>query len=170
MTFTKVSDGKKIEARVIIAPAAMYGLPITADQDKYLALQQIITDRYKRQGKIENPIGFTSAELLRVLGKRIQAGKNYDDIAEWLKRMTLTGISSEGTVYFAGRKTWATDTFHVFERSVAMGKEMPDGTTADQNYVWLSDWQLENINHNYVLPVDMETYCRLKNHISNDEC
>ena len=44
--------------------------------------------------------------------------------------------------------------------------QMPDGTTANRNYIWLSDWQLENINHNYLLPVDLETYRQLQNHIA----
>jgi len=166
ITFTKNIDGKKVEARANILPSAEYGLPITADQDKYLALQKIITDIRQRNGEVKNPIGFTSAELLRILGRRVTAGKNYDDIAEWLRRMTLTGISSEGTVYFAGRKIWAKDTFHVFERSVSFGAEMPDGQAAERNYVWLSEWQLENINNNYLLPVDLDTYRQLKNHIA----
>lgn len=166
ITFTRLVDGKKLEARVTIAPAALYGLPITADQDKYLALQKIITDLRQQVGEIRNPIGFTSAELLRLLGKRVRTGKNYDDIVEWLKRMTLTGIISEGVVYFAGKKSWATDTFHVFERSVSIGQELPGGGAAEKNYIWLSEWQLENINNNHLLPIDYETYKRLKNHIA----
>jgi hypothetical protein len=166
ITFTRLVDGRKLEARVTIAPAALYGLPITADQDKYLALQKIITDLRQQVGEIRNPIGFTSADLLRLLGKRVRTGKNYDDITEWLKRMTLTGIISEGVVYFAGRKSWATDTFHVFERSVSIGQELPGGGVADKNYIWLSEWQLENINNNHLLPIDYETYKRLKNHIA----
>ena len=47
-----------------------------------------------------------------------------------------------------------------------MGSELPDGRSADRNYVWLSDWQLENINNNYLLPIDFDTYRRLKNHIA----
>jgi hypothetical protein len=43
---------------------------------------------------------------------------------------------------------------------------MPNGAIADQNYVWLSEWQLENINQNHLLPVDLETYRQLKNHIA----
>lgn len=31
--------------------------------------------------------------------------KNCDDVVEWGKRMTLTGICSEGTIYFAGWKS-----------------------------------------------------------------
>ena len=123
-------------------------------------------DLCRQKGEVTNHIGFTTAELLRILGLKLNAGKNYDDVVEWGKRMTLTGICSEGTVYFAGRKIWATDTFHVFERFVSGGNQMPDGSRADRNYVWLSEWQLENINHNHLLPVDLETYRQLQNHIA----
>ena len=37
---------------------------------------------------------------------------------------------------------------------------------ADANYIWLSEWQLENINQNFLLPIDLETYRKLKNHIA----
>jgi hypothetical protein len=80
--------------------------------------------------------------------------------------MTSTTIVSEGAVYLAGKKTFAKDRFHVFDRSVSFGRELPDGTVADRNYVWLSEWQLENINSNHVLPIDFEAYKRLKNHIA----
>jgi hypothetical protein len=80
--------------------------------------------------------------------------------------MTLTGINSKGVVYMARRKTWVSDTFHVFDRVVTMGSTLPDGTTAEKNYVWLSDWQLENINSNYLLPIDLDTYRKLRNQIA----
>jgi hypothetical protein len=103
--------------------------------------------------------------MLTVLGIK-DAGNNYQDVHDWLQRMTLTGISSKGVVYFAKRKAWASDTFHVFDRVVALGMQLPDGTVADRNYVWLSDWQLENINGNYLLPVDFDAYRKLRNHIA----
>src|SRR6185503_3749340 len=62
--------------------------------------------------------------------------------------------------------TWVSDTFHVFDRVMTMGSSLPDGTVADRNYVWLSDWQLENINSNYLLPIDLETYRKLRNQIA----
>jgi hypothetical protein len=80
--------------------------------------------------------------------------------------MTLTGICSEGIVYFAGRKVWVSDTFHVFDRFVSVGNPLPDGSLADKHYVWLSDWQLENINNNHLLPFDFEAYKQLRNHIA----
>ena len=166
ISITRQADGNRIEVRAVILPSAAYGLPITGDQDKYFALQKIICDIRRQKGEISNPVGFTSAELLRILGLRVTAGKNYEDIVSWARRMTLTGICSEGIIYLAGRKVWASDTFHVFERFVSVGNQMPDGSIADKHYVWLSDWQLENINNNHVFPVDLEVYRRLKNHIA----
>ena len=166
ITFTRWIDGKRIEAKVTIAPAALYGLPITADQDKFIAFQKVIETLRQVAGEIKNPIGFTSAELLRLLGRHKDSGKNYQDIVEWLDVMTTTTIMSEGAVYFAGKKVWAKDRFHVFDRAVSVGRELPDGNTADKNYVWLSEWQLENINNNYLLPIDYDTYKQLRNHIA----
>jgi hypothetical protein len=163
ITFTRMVEGRKVEAKVTIAPAAIYGLPVTADQDKYFALQKIISDIRQEFGIVKNPVSFSSAEILNLLGKS-DAGKNYREILEWLKRMTSTTIISEGAVYFAGRKKWAQDTFHVFDRSVAIGQELPNGDVADKNYIWLSEWQIENINNNHLLPVDFETYKNLKSH------
>lgn len=163
--FKREINGKTIDAEATILPSAKYGLPSTADQDKYLAFQKIVNDLRLQQGQVSNPIGFTSTQLLNVLGIK-NAGNNYQDVFEWLQRMTLTGISSKGVVYFSRRRAWATDTFHVFDRVAAFGMQMPDGSVADRNYVWLSEWQLENINNNYVLPIDFETYRKLKNHIA----
>ena len=80
--FSRQVDGKRVEVRALILPSAAYGLPITADQDKYFALQKIIADLRRQNGEIKNPVGFTSAELLRVLGLRLVAGKDYGDVME----------------------------------------------------------------------------------------
>lgn len=166
VSINAVVNGNRIEAKATIAPAALYGLPITADQDKYLALQKLITDLRQRQGgEITNPISFTSAELLHLL-QQGDAGKNYREIDEWLNVMSSTTIISEGAVYLAGKKRWVKDRFHVFDRAVSFGKEIEPGVVADRNYIWLSDWQLQNINNNYLIPVDLETYRQLKNHIA----
>jgi Replication initiator protein A len=163
--FRRELNGKTIEAQATILPSAKYGLPTTADLDKYLAFHKLLENMRNRLGEISNPVGFTSTQLLTVLGIK-DAGNNYQDIHEWLQRMTLTGINSKGVVYMARRKTWVSDTFHVFDRVVTMGSSLPDGTIAEKNYVWLSDWQLENINSNYLLPIDLETYRKLRNQIA----
>src|SRR5207247_890765 len=83
---------------------------------------------------------------------------NYKEVEEWLNVMASTTIISEGVVYFAGTKKWAKDRFHVFDRAVSFGKEIEPGQVADKNYVWFSEWQLENINKNYLLPIDLKSY------------
>ncbi len=168
VSFTRVTDGRRERVSVTIAPTVLDEAPIlpsTAHQDKYLAFQKIILDRRVDGEQITNPVAFTSAELVRELGRE-KDGRLYKEISEWLDIMTATTIFSEGAVYFAGRKTYGRDRFHVFDRSVSFGHEMPDGSVADKNYVWLSEWQLENLNNNHLLPIDFESYKRLKNHIA----
>ena len=165
-TVTTVADGQRLELKGTIIPSAKYGLPITADQDKWIALCKILTDILQREGKVTNPISFTSADILRLLHKHRHSGKNYREIEEWLDVLFSTTIFSEGVVYLAKEKRRVKDRFRVFERAVSFGKELPDGKTADKNYVWFSDWQLQNINSNHLLPIDIDAYRELKNHIA----
>ena len=166
IALTKVSpEGDKIEATATIVPAAIYGLPITADQDKWFALQRIINGIKQETGEVHNPVTFTSSALIKLLGQG-DAGKNYQEVSDWLDLMSNTGIISQGAVYLAGRRNWARDRFRVFDRAVSIGKQLDDGSIADRNYVWLSDWQLENINLNYLLPIDYDSYSCLRNHIA----
>lgn len=165
-TITTITDGKRLELKGTIIPSAKYGLPITADQDKWIALCKILNDILQKEGRVTNPISFTSAEILRLLRKHRHSGKNYREVEEWLDVLFSTTIFSEGVVYLASERRRVKDRFRVFERAVSLGKELPDGKTADKNYVWFSDWQLQNINSNHLLPIDLEAYRQLKNHIA----
>jgi len=163
---TIVLDGKRVEAKATIAPTALFGLPITADQDKWLALHKILSDVQTRDGQVTNPVSFSSAELLALLKIYKDSGKNYKDVSDWLDVMVGTTIISEGAVYSGGKRVFGKDRFHVFDHAVSFGKQLPDGTVADKNYVWLSQWQLQNINNHHQLPIDLDTYRQLKNFIA----
>ena len=63
----ELPGGIKTEAKATIM-ATSRGLPNTADLDKYLAFQLIVADLKKRQGVLTNPVGFTTYQLLRLLG------------------------------------------------------------------------------------------------------
>lgn len=160
----ELPGGIKTEAKATIVGHEA-GLPNTADLDKYLAFQLIVAELKKRHGIIENPVGFTTYQLLKLLGLK-PVGKRYKEVEEWLDRMSATWIKSEGAIYLAKTKRYAKDRFHVFDRAVSTGQEMDGGRVADQNYVWLSSWQLENLNHNYVLPIDLSEYQRLRSSIA----
>src|ERR1700735_754235 len=161
-----IVDGKRVEAKATIAPTALFGLPITADQDKWLALHKILSDVQTRDGQVTNPVSFSSAELLALLKIYKDSGKNYRDVSDWLDVMVGTTIISEGAVYSGGKRVFGKDRFHVFDHAVSFGKQLPDGTVADKNYVWLSQWQLQNINDHHQLPIDLDTYRQLKHFIS----
>ena len=158
-------EGKIVYPRTTIKPDAQLGLPTTADRDKYMAFMKVVTDRKAKLGQVQNPIGFTTYELLKNLGLT-DAGFHYEEVNQFLERMVSTTIKSEYAVYFHGAKRYAKDIFHVFNRVVLTGQELPDGTSAQMNYVYLSDWQLENINTNYTFPIDFNSYRLLKRDIA----
>jgi hypothetical protein len=87
-------------------------------------------------------------------------------VSEWLDLMASTTVISEGAVYLAGSRRWARDRFRVFDRAVSRGRQLDDGTIAERNYVWFSDWQLQNINSRHLLPIDIDVYQRLRTHIA----
>ena len=154
-----------MEVSATIVPSALHGLPVTADQDKYLALQEIVRAQQHGGAPVSNPVTFSSAALLRSLGL-CDSGRNHLDVSEWLDLMASTTIISEGAVYLAGSRRWARDRFRVFDRAVSRGGQLDDGAIAERNHVWFSDWQLQNINGRYLLPIDFEVYRQLRTHIA----
>ncbi|HZS04002.1 MAG TPA: replication initiator protein A [Blastocatellia bacterium] len=163
--FSRMIGDSRVEAEVKISADEELGLPTTADQDKFLAFQKMVNDQITQTGGISNPVCFQSSDILHLLGLA-DSGENFKEIERWLDRMTTTTIVSKGAVYFAGKKRWATDRFHVFSRAVSIGKDLGNGAVADRNYVWLSEWQLENLVHNHLLPIDFETYKQIRNHVA----
>jgi hypothetical protein len=169
ISFTKTEGNKRVKVSAIILPSAEYGLPDTSDLDKYRAFQKILSEELIRNGKVPKHITFTSTELIEAMGERKQSdrgGKLYQEVRDWLMRMKLTGIQSEGAVWLAGKKAWVTDTVSVFDRVIAYGQELEDGTIADCHHVWLSDWQLENINEFWLLSIDYDLYKQLRKPIA----
>jgi hypothetical protein len=157
-------QGRMMRQSATIIPSPEHGLPTTADRDKYMALMKIVTDAKARFGDIQNPVAFTTYDLLKHLGHNT-GGKNYEEVNQFLERMTATTIKSENAIYFHANKVYQRDIFHVFDRVVLVGQEMPDGSVAQCNYVFLSQWQLANINTNYLLRMDFNAYVSLKKDI-----
>src|SRR5438477_214453 len=49
---TTVVIDQGVEHRISILPSAKYGLPITQDQDFWLALMQLVNERIQQEGKL----------------------------------------------------------------------------------------------------------------------
>jgi Replication initiator protein A len=154
-----------VERRISILPSAKYGMPITQDQDYWLALMKLVGEWVNRNGKLANPFIFTTAELRHVLGQ-VNSGQNYEAVNEWLSVMNSTAI--EGGSFNAARKTWCTEKTHAVDRVVIVGKQLPDGRIADKNHIWFSEWQLDNINSGNLIPIELATYIKLKTNIAKN--
>jgi len=158
-------DGQRIHAKAVIEGIPSLGLPTTADRDKYMAFMKIALDQREFQGRVTNPIRFSGADMIKLLRLR-KGGFHYDEINDWCKRMVATTIMSEASIFLADRRQYATDTFHVFDRVVLVGEELGDGSRSEFYQVYLSQWQLTNLNQGYLLPLDFNAYLNLKRDIS----
>jgi Replication initiator protein A len=157
-------DGQRIQAKAVIEGIQSLGLPTTADRDKYMAFMKIALDQRDQEGQLTNPVQFTGADMIKMLRLR-KGGFHYDEINDWCKRMVATTIMSEASIFLADRKQFATDTFHVFDRVVLVGEQLNDGSRSEYYQVYLSHWQLTNLNQGYMLPLDFNAYLKLKRDI-----
>jgi Replication initiator protein A len=158
-------DGQKILAKAVIEGIQSLGLPTTADRDKYMAFMKFALDQRDAEGQLTNPVRFTGADMIKLLGLR-KGGFHYDEINDWCKRMVATTIMSEASIFLMDRKKFATDTFHVFDRVILVGEELNDGGRSEFYQVFLSHWQLTNLNQGYMLPLDFTAYLKLRRDIS----
>lgn len=159
----RTEEGERIEGEVTIKAPSGEHLPTTSDLDRYVVFLEIVNEIKRREGVVTNPVTFDTSEMNARLGIG-DSGENYRETEEWLDRMSGTWIKSSVGLYHSGgsRKTWERTRGHVFNEVRQKGRQMADGSTAETNYVWLSDWQLANINNYYQISVDRNAYLGLK--------
>jgi hypothetical protein len=162
---TEKVEGETRHIRVSIVPSAKYGRPITSDLDMYRAFFKILKEVYFKNGKIENPVVFRDEDIIKAMGKA-RKGRLNTEIADWMKRMMLTGISSEQWIFDKKKKRRLSETVSVFNRVASYGEELEGGQRADRNYIWLADWFLNNLNEGYIFLIDYETYRNFNHSIS----
>jgi len=56
------------------------------------------------------------------------------------------------------------EALHLYERVTFVGTPQQDGTVADTNYLWLSDWYRNNLNAMFTAPLDYELWRHLDQH------
>jgi hypothetical protein len=72
--FTQIIDGNRAEAKVTIAGNTLYGMPTTADQDKYLAFQKFSSESKgkKEKSKIRLLSHPPNSSASRTHGRRLE--------------------------------------------------------------------------------------------------
>jgi hypothetical protein len=155
-------EGKQVEIIWNVSANPKYGYPGPFDKRLHKAIEQIISEM---SPPIQNPIPFSLYDLCRRVGTGV-GGRQYQGMKEIMERIVATTIKSQGAFYHKGRKRWIDDTFHLYDRVIFKGEELPDGTVAETNYLYLSSWYLESINSFYLKPLDFDYYKSLNSTIA----
>jgi hypothetical protein len=157
-------EGKKLEALWEVVAPKERGYPGPFDKKVHLAILEMINEM---EPPIKNPITFTTHELLKRIGYKKNPGKaSYKKVADSLLRLVSFTITSEGTFYIKRDKKWLTKAFHLYDEVARRGETLPGGGIADKNYIWLSQYYLDNINHGYTAPLALPFYKSVKNPIA----
>jgi hypothetical protein len=173
-TETKYEDviqrgNKKLEIQWNVSAHQKYGYPSPFDRKVHRAIEHIIS---QMKPLIQNSIPLGSlANLAKLIGLKVSKrgsapGWFYDQIREAILRIKHTAIESRGAFYHKDKGKRILDSFSLYERAVFIGEELPNGETADTNYLFLGSWYLDNINSRYVKPLDYTYYRTLQRPIS----
>jgi plasmid replication initiation protein len=134
------------------------GHPAPFDKKVFRAIEAIIDE----QGyPVENPVTFTTYELLKKMGERI-GGRQYQMVRKSIDRIVATTIIAQNIFWRKSRRSWHSETFHIYERCIHQGEELPGGRIAEKNHLWLHPLYLESLNARYVKPIDYEYYKSLE--------
>jgi Replication initiator protein A len=159
------AQGKRKILKTTIRASHGLGLPVTSDLDYYRAFLKICDELVDRDGRFPRmPIAVPTTKLMRYAGKN-KAKQQRQEVWQWFKRMTLTGI--EGAIYRAKKKDYD-DGFvgTVFSQVIMTGDPMRNGQPAETNFVWLSPWFLSNYYYRYTRPLDFTFYKQLRKPIA----
>jgi len=155
---------EKVEIFWKVSSNSDYGFPGPFDRKVFKAIEQIISEL---KPPIQNPIRIGSLYKLCERMGVSKGGRIYELIKDALIRLKTTTIHTKGTFYSKGRRKWIEDVFSLYERVIFKGEEMPNGKIADDNYIYLNSWYLDNLNAQYVKPIDWEYYRSLRSPIAS---
>ena len=167
-----LSDSRRIE----IVPSMKYGFPNAEDLDFYRAFLKICDERAQLEKveldgqfvirpRLPSPIGFSSRELIAKAG-RTKNGRGHGAVRSWVERLNSTTI--HGELYNARERKLDVriGIEPLFRKYVHVGRPLPSGEIASQNFVWLADWFVENYFYLYSRPIDLKFHHRLTRSIS----
>lgn len=155
-------SGIKIDILWGVYPHNEYGTPTNFDKRVYLTIMEMIDLLPK---PIANPIPIGSIYSMLTKMKVSPSERNYKRFINSIERIIATKVRSEGTFYVKNGKIWINDFFGIFDRIVWKGEKLTIDSgmvEADQNYLYIGQKLLENINANYIKPLDMNYYNMLK--------
>ncbi|MDB5341995.1 MAG: hypothetical protein JWP89_372 [Schlesneria sp.] len=106
-----------------------------------------------------NPVTWTWRNLCVRLGVQ-PSGQMVQHLKEAVEATAGLTIYSQDALYSkpAGQRLNTRKAMHLYETVVFVNETLPDGRTADTNYLWLSGWYLDNLNALFTAPLDHELW------------
>jgi len=144
-----------------------YGYPGPFDRKVQQAISEILSEILKKEGEIKNPIPLGS---LYNLCKRMNintSGTEYKKIKKAFKRIKTTSIESKGTFYNKDTEQWIEDIFSLYDRVIFKGEKIAEDEISDNNYLFLGNWYLQNLNSFYIKPIDYNYLQNLKSRVAS---
>lgn len=138
--------------------ATLYPGPLA--RSAHLAFLSIVTEHGL---PFRNPVTWTWRDLCRRMGI-VCGGQMVHHLKDAITSTAALFIFSEYALYSKpeGKPIQTQqDALHLYDRVVFIGSQLPDGTTADTNFLWLSDWYLQNLNALFCAPIDYALWRRL---------
>jgi len=161
-------DTKEGEFRILWQVTRDVESQFPGDFEKRLhrAIEQVINVTPK---PVTNPLRLGSLRYIAsLMGINEDSGKNRDDIQKAFKNIVKASIEAAGTFQLKDSKSkrYINDTFHLYDRVIFKGEKLADGSIADSIFLMLGSWYLQNINSNYVVPLDWRFYNQLTGSIT----
>ncbi|MFQ5729527.1 MAG: hypothetical protein ACE5GN_04115 [Waddliaceae bacterium] len=164
LTVTDTRDNKRLELFWGVTPNIKYGYPGLFAKKVHRAIEYMLT----RNGiPVPEYLDFSFYEIIKLLGLD-DGGKTRAEIKQAILSITSALIESKGTFCYLdnGEKRWVEDYFHLYERVVFAGKELPDRTIAEKHRIYFNQWYLMSLNSLYLKPFDFNYWNSLKKNIA----
>ncbi len=154
-SITRNDETHNFVFRASRSTATLYPGPLS--RSAHLAFLSLATE----QGfPLANPISWGWRDLCRRMGITY-SGREVLQLKAAIKATSFLSIESQYAVYSKpdGRMIRTQDEgLRLYERYSFVGSELPDGTQAEANYLWLSGWYLDNLNAMFTAPLDYELW------------
>ena len=147
---------KKAKIEWNVVATSKYGYPGPLAKNIHKVIEEKVSQLIP---PVENPICIGAfSKFAEKMKLNTKGGTFYKDIKEALVRIVTTSVRSKGAFYSKGDEKYIDDTFHLYDRIVFRGEKLRSGEIAEDNYIYLGSWYLDNINARYVKPIDYDYY------------
>lgn len=160
-TATRFIGDEKHEVTVRISRNSDCAFPGPLSRRIHFAL---LSKMQQEQGfpPFRNPITWSWYDLAKRLGLKACSGRSIQQMKEAIEATHGALIRTRYCLQQSERNEnplrKQDSAWHLYERYVFMDDVLPDGTIADTNHLWLSDWYLANLNSQYCGPINYELW------------